>query len=770
MTGPPSRQPTDDCASTEEGTVFDEERPCRILPLLATDRQSAAIDQWLDERPDCLRVSEGDPSAVDFDLCIVDTTTFEGVEDALRRAKASADPVFLPVLLLVDQEGWVPDSPEMNDAADRPTLVDEIVRLPLRAADLTWRVDSLLWGRSQSLRMRANEKRLEQYKQAVESSKDLIGAVDRDSRYLFANDQYRKYHGLGDVSVTDQNLATVLGDRYAEVKAAVHRATKGRPVQIELVRTHPERGERILDARLFPLRGPDGGILGVGASMRDVTETRERAERIKREAAFRRLIGTVQQRLVRGTDVEPVLEDIVETLGESEMFGCTHVYLPAIVHAEVICTNDPGPPSAAIEEFYDPSQLQASYEGGVIHVADVTEPPYDQHPEPRPSHEGVLVSLAFGHEQFGVLSVHLEPGRSATAEEIDVLEAVGNDIAYFVANQRLESEHKSFAEIVERIEDPVMIQDLDGTFTVLNSAVEAFADMDRSALLGRDEHAFMDAHTADRIQELKAQVLDTERPRSYQVTPSFPDGRERTFSTTRYPYYDEKGSLTGTVAICRDVTDLEHHRQQLQVLDRVLRHNVNNNMNVIEGYASMNESRSGDPLAGYAAKIAEASDHLLELARKQRAITEFLSETHSQERIDLGATIDRSVARLRENRPAAAVTVHNENPGAVWANPSIEEALDELLENAVDHGRGTVSVKVQAGSEMTQVSVRDQNQPMPAMDRDVLRGESEFGTLKHGSGLGLWLVRLIVDHSDGRIEYAENEPTGNVVTVALHTV
>jgi signal transduction histidine kinase len=192
-------------------------------------------------------------------------------------------------------------------------------------------------------------------------------------------------------------------------------------------------------------------------------------------------------------------------------------------------------------------------------------------------------------------------------------------------------------------------------------------------------------------------------------------------------------------------------------------------MNVIDGYASMIESRAADPFAGYAGTIAEASDHLLELARKQRSITEFLSETHTPERIDLEATVTRSIARIREEEPTVHIDVERGDPGSVWAIPSIEEALDELLRNAVEHGGGAVTVRSGTDSDWSWVSVRDENRPIPEMDRDVLQGESEFGTLHHGSGLGLWLVRLIVDHSEGRIEYAHNEPTGNIVTVVLPT-
>lgn len=43
----------------------------------------------------------------------------------------------------------------------------------------------------------------------------------------------------------------------------------------------------------------------------------------------------------------------------------------------------------------------------------------------------------------------------------------------------------------------------------------------------------------------------------------------------------------------------------------------------------------------------------------------------------------------------------------------------------------------------------------------------EVDTLYHGSGLGLWLLRRIVDSADGTVSVAENEPRGNIVTIHL---
>ncbi len=100
------------------------------------------------------------------------------------------------------------------------------------------------------------EKSLRQYKQSVESSKDLLAAVDENLEYLFANREYRNYHGLQNVDITKSSLPDVLPeDQFDTVEPKVQKALDGDPVQTEITRVHPEKGERILDVRLFPLKG-----------------------------------------------------------------------------------------------------------------------------------------------------------------------------------------------------------------------------------------------------------------------------------------------------------------------------------------------------------------------------------------------------------------------------------------------------------------------------------------------------------------------------------
>lgn len=92
----------------------------------------------------------------------------------------------------------------------------------------------------------------------------------------------------------------------------------------------------------------------------------------------------------------------------------------------------------------------------------------------------------------------------------------------------------------------------------------------------------------------------------------------------------------------------------------------------------------------------------------------------------------------------------------------LEVALTEVLENAIEHAdtdRPTVAVTIDAREERTTVTVAGNGPSVP----DEL-GESVFEMAKYGpgggAGIGLFLVRSVLDRCGGEIGVADNDPTG----------
>jgi PAS domain S-box-containing protein len=352
--------------------------------------------------------------------------------------------------------------------------------------------------------------------------------------------------------------------------------------------------------------------------------------------------------------------------------------------------------------------------------------------------------------------------------EVSAFVAVQTDIT---ERKELRDRLKRHRDIVQRLEDPIMLQDETGAFELVNEALVDFAGCPEAELLGGDEHQFMDEATADLIERRKSEVFETESPVQYAVSPTFErSNEEAVFSTRRYPYYDDDDDLAGTLAICRDVTDLEERTRQLQVIDNILRHNLRNDLTVIRGLAEQIHRQTTGTTAKTAERIVTHTDDLMQTGEKSRAITDLLSEDSDLKPLDVTATV-RSIAKeINGSRSDVQLDIDVPDRAFVSTTLKIREAIEELVRNAINHNdRETPSVEISIGTndETVGIHVIDDGPGIPEMDRDVLETGRAIDDLYHGSGLGLWLVYWIVNRSNGSIEVTERDPRGTDVTLTL---
>ncbi|MFT4958599.1 MAG: PAS domain S-box-containing protein, partial [Halobacteriales archaeon] len=616
------------------------------------------------------------------------------------------------------------------------------------------------------------ERRLDQYQEAVQNSTELLSASDTGYNFIFANRRYRRFHDIDpDASIRGESFPNILGEGiFQDIKPKVDRALRGETVQFEKVRSDSNGNDRRLDIQYYPLRGPDGDIQGVVSSMRDVTERRERMERIDRLSEYRRVTSEVNQWLVRADNVLEMLPKTTDIIASSDLFECTFFSLVRVSETEFICESGSELDEDDVAAFHSEQYLDTVFDHGVYHLGDVTEPPFAQHVEDRPNHAGIAIAITHDEVEFGVLTIHFAPDDPPQQENVQFLVDIADDIGLFLHNQVLESDLQTFKEIAERIDDPIMLQNLDGTYRVVNEAVTDYADMSKRALVGKSESAFMDDETAARIDKKRSRVVETESALDYETTADLPTMGTRTFSTTRYPHYDENDDLDGTVAICRDVTDRAHRETQMQVVDRVLRHNLNNQMTMIRGLAENIADVASPPVATDAEGIVRESDQLLRTVDKERRITNLLWSSREIQEVDLDDLLDRETTTVRNTHPEAKIRFVNSPNCTVLAHPYFGEAIQELLDNAVrHHDREVPQVTVRATitDDGIRIVVADDGPGIPSMERRILTDGVEIDQLYHGSGLGLWFVYWIVQRSGGTVSFRKNDGRGSVVIIDL---
>ncbi|MFI9114723.1 sensor histidine kinase [Streptomyces venezuelae] len=119
---------------------------------------------------------------------------------------------------------------------------------------------------------------------------------------------------------------------------------------------------------------------------------------------------------------------------------------------------------------------------------------------------------------------------------------------------------------------------------------------------------------------------------------------------------------------------------------------------------------------------------------------------HVQVHTTGGQSPDRFFVRIRPELPP------------LWADPDkIDQILGNLLENAVRHGEGTVTIEVAPaktgddGEEGTEVTVSDEGPGIP--EESMSRVFTRFwrGSKRGGTGLGLYIVKGVVEAHGGTI-------------------
>jgi PAS domain S-box-containing protein len=240
--------------------------------------------------------------------------------------------------------------------------------------------------------------------------------------------------------------------------------------------------------------------------------------------------------------------------------------------------------------------------------------------------------------------------------------------------------------------------------------------------------------------------------------------------------------VTAQVGILYDVTAAKRNEQRLErtaasleTLNRMVRHDIRNDMSVILGWAELLEDHVDDEGEAYLRKILASGEHVVEITEVAHDYVEALTDDDA---VTLRPTPLRNVLRTelelrRESFPAATFVVDGEIPDvAVVANGMLSSVFRNLLNNAVQHNdaaRPTVELAVEEREGSVVVTVADDGPGIPedceaaALDPAGPDGDGP------GVSTGLGLVRSLVDQYDGDVWIADNGPSGTTVRVRLRT-
>lgn len=231
------------------------------------------------------------------------------------------------------------------------------------------------------------------------------------------------------------------------------------------------------------------------------------------------------------------------------------------------------------------------------------------------------------------------------------------------------------------------------------------------------------------------------------------------------------GGVTGVLLGSIHELHKEHHttqelNQQNLVMNRVLRHNIRNDMNIILGYAQRLESEVDNPPEELVKPIQRKAMEVVDLSRSARRIEEV--KEAAGEAVEVTQVVRDKVESVRETNPEVRVSSDLPQEAWVFADAMLSSVIENVVENAIEHNdrKPEIEVTVREVESWIEIVIADNGPGIPDQERDVLLDE-DATQIKHGNGLGLWLVKWFVKEYGGELELEENDPRGTVIVLRL---
>lgn len=294
----------------------------------------------------------------------------------------------------------------------------------------------------------------------------------------------------------------------------------------------------------------------------------------------------------------------------------------------------------------------------------------------------------------------------------------------------------------------IVVDDDDQVIRINETAVDTVG-VQRSNALATTLSVVLDHDTGE------LQTADTVKIQTTQGT--------RQYDLQKSTVTDHYGNDLGAVLSLRDVTERELREQRLTVLNRVLRHNLRNQADVVRGNAESLDAESDQ-----VDTIIDAADKIAALGQQARQIDRYISESPDDVAVDFPETVDRVLDTVGAGEADVSVSVDVPGSARIVTNEqALVSALESALDNAITYADSTVSVTAEKRPDAVVICVADDGPGIPEWELDSLDEATETA-LQHSTGIGLWQLKWGVMALNGQLSFDTESGTTVQIVVPDH--
>ncbi len=534
-------------------------------------------------------------------------------------------------------------------------------------------------------------------------------------------------------------------------------------------------------------------------------EERMQAEKAQATQMARlQALNSLTQQISGITDLDEILESIAHSAAELLDIPFTRVFIvqdeTLELRAEHGGLTDPGEKGNS-PVGHRPDGLTVSFDE-LFYIEDVrTSSAWNNPAHLRNQDIGsyVGVPLKSGKRVLGLLECVLKEVRSFTKNELELLETLANAGTIAIENARLHSEARQslnfFRSIIEDTAIAILVQDPERRIIKWNKGAEKLFGFTEREVLGQSVKKLIPEGMTSTMDLTGEKVFRQGTPYTFETDRLRKDGTLVPVSITISPVKNENGKVIAASTMYKDLSEykraeaLEKSKEAAETASQAkseflstMSHELRSPLNTVIGFSDliMRNTESKDEMTlQLVPKIRESGKYLLVM----------IEEILDLDRIEAGKTrlklepivindlTTEVVDSWRARIPAGFSLTSELDPacGIIQCDTTrISQILNNLIDNAVKYSPegGAICIRTHAEADEVHVSVRDEGMGIaPVAQKTIFERfhqlESGYTRRAGGLGIGLAIVRNLIEMHGGHIRVDSGEGAGSTFTFAL---
>jgi PAS domain S-box-containing protein len=338
-------------------------------------------------------------------------------------------------------------------------------------------------------------------------------------------------------------------------------------------------------------------------------------------------------------------------------------------------------------------------------------------------------------------NTHLIPLRNPDGEVTAVL-GISRDISNLMqAEEALRSSESQYHSIVDNVQDMLYRTDMDGKITMISPAGAELAGYNSpDEMIGLDlaQTLYVDPQERKKFLAILAKKRSVN---AYPLLLKARDGRKYHVTASSHYFYSADGRVLGIEGIVHDVTHLRQAEdalreanRKLNLLNSITRHDVANQLTVLQGYVQLAMVKNPDPMIG---------DFLKKIDAVTTTISRQIEFSKTYQELGVHAPDWFSLDEIfSKNRPKDILFSSSCTGIEIYADPMLEKVFANLFGNSLMHGERVtrISILCEPSGEDLLIAVEDNGVGIP-LDLKQKIFNKGFGK---NTGFGLFLAREIL--------------------------